>query len=210
MATRAAAVGALALLFATGCSGSPDDTSSGQEPTVDTSVADAAAAAATRQAIVADPQQALTDAVAGLGTSYKFATLLTTAADDQVSVAGYRIGDDLSYQLVVGGETVEVITATGSTWVLEANTDEWLPADAEEVGDPLGPLTTPASISADADGTLHASYDAAVLLSGATGTLEVTITLGAGAVTFTSTDGPLTLSTTLTAATSLPAIVAPL
>ncbi len=192
-----------------GCS---DDTASDgnlvSQPTATAGPDDRTAADEVEPTMTADPVGALSGAIDELGDSYRFDHAIVTPAGQRIEVSGRRVGDAFEYAVKAGGTTVEWITVGPRGWIREDGSDTWVETEVESGGDPLGTLATPRAVEWGPDGLL-AVYDASALTPGASGTVEVTVTLGDRSVAFASTAGGMEILTTLDAGGEIPPVVAP-
>ncbi len=219
------------LLIVGACSGSSAEdqatTTSAVSIQVDDVRATSTAVARTEDLVVADqageiavaettvpldsPGDALLTALSGLGTSYTFASDVTTSSGDSVIVAGSRVGDGLQYRVEAGGAVIDVISVGGQTWVLEDGSTEWVDAGPVASGDPLGPLAQPIDVSYGpaSNSTLRATYAGAALGLDVDELVDVAIAYDGTSMSFTSTSAALRLTTTLLRSDALAQILPP-
>lgn len=159
----------------------------------------------------AEPEDVFGEAIASLGTSYRFNSTVTTESGDEIRIDGYRVGDDFDYVAETGAASVRTIVTAGSLWVWEDDATGWYQGGESAQGDPLEPLRTPLDIGPSlADPSqLSATYDAADLGFGSDGTVEVLVAIDIDSIGFTYSDGVVTMRTTLTAAPELLPIAQP-
>jgi hypothetical protein len=191
-------VGSIALAFiAAACSsgGSDDADTAGGSTVVVTTVPATAESSVPRP----EPTDALAAAIGMLGTRYSFHSEITTAAGDEVVVAGTRVDDSMMFGIEAGGAKLDVIVIAGAVWIRQDGSDEWLTSTDAPATDPLVPLAAPLDVAWDpADpARLVATYDPASLgVEGSDGVV-VEIVPTDETLTFESSSGSTRLLTTL-------------
>ena len=212
------AVGAAAfglLLVSCGGSSEPDGADgtagTGQSDASTSVVQDTAATDATTSDVRGPADAALSDALAGLGTSYEFSSELLTLTGDRVLVAGRRVGDGVAFELEAGDAVVEVISVAGETWVRSIGAQEWTASPGSSSGDPLGSLSAPLDVGWDAEipNRLHARYSGQTIGLGTDEIVSIAIDLFADVITFRSSTNDISLATTLIRTADLEEVASP-
>lgn len=94
-----------------------------------------------------DPTATLQQGLAGLGTSYHFATTASVDGAVVATAEGDRIGDGSRLAVTANGATVQYVVTPDGTWVREDGQD-WEPLDdPPATTDPVIALTTPTSVA---------------------------------------------------------------
>jgi len=167
---------------------------------------------ATASETLVPADEALAAAVAELGSSYRFDSVITTASGDTVAVNGIRVGTTSSYTVEAGDAAVEVVVVDNAVWIRQDGNEEWLASGENPPGDPLAPLTTPTAVTRRAptdSAVLVATYNGSDIGLDGTPTVEVDIVIDGTQLNFTADTNGTTMSTTLSADPGLDPVTAP-
>lgn len=137
--------------------------------------------------LAASSDIALADAVAGLGSRYRFVATITVGGSETTRVEGLITDGTGHYVVTVGTEQVEYLVGSTGQWLRPAGGSWTALSTAAPVGDPLAPLTSPTSIELVSEQggalVLQASYPASELGFTTGGDVLVTISVVDGILT---------------------------